>query len=241
MAAHEVKDDEVLFIRVDALQELQERAVHRRLLQFLVYPFGYVSGLGDERDGRVGDADRALVAEPVRLIAGLFRHIQNGNRRVEFLVIIEIGFRQGPFQNGDGVPDAAVGVGKQRKVRVFLHSCQPWRIFYVIRVEGVHEGPRFRLADDNDDRIGVLGRIQLDRLQGGEFAVMVFRIQGGAFHVIVRIDKGADWEGLRENFLAQSADRWENNHQRQQGEDLSVHRRAGQGLLRVVGEEKAAD
>ena len=176
VAAHDVEDDEVLFLRIDAFEELQECAVQGRFFQVPVDPFGDVGRVGNQRNRCIGDADGALVAEPVGLIAGLLGHVDDGNGFVERLIVVEIRFRQGVFQDGDRVPDAAVGVGEQREVRIRLHRRQPRCIGHVVRIVGIHQRPRFRFADDDDDRVGIVGRMELDGLEGIVFFVVVFGI-----------------------------------------------------------------
>ena len=240
MAAHDVEDDEVLFLGIDALEELQEGAVQRRFLQVPVDPFGDICRIGHQGDRRIGDADRTLVAEPVRLIAGFLGHVDDGNGFVEGLVVVEIRFRQGVFQDGDGVPDAAVGVGEQCEVRVGFHRRQPRRIGHVVRIIGVHEGPRFRFADDDDDRVGVVGRMELDGLEGGVFVVMVFGVHSRPLHIVVCVDEGPDRKGFREDFFAQGADgRGDDEQQRDDREDLAVDVGPGQDALAIVQEEQS--
>ena len=83
----------------------------------------------------------------------------------------------------------------------------------MIRIIGIHECPRFRFTDDDDDCIGILRRIQLDCLEIGKFAGVVLGIECGPFHIIMSIQEGTDGEAFRKNFFSQGADGRQHNDQ----------------------------
>ena len=126
------------------------------------------------------------------------------------------------FQYGNGVPDAGVSVIEQGKTGIAFFRRQPGRIRDMLRIVGIHQGTRFRFADDDNDRIRVLCRIQLDCLEIGEFAGVVLGIKCRPFHIIMRIQEGADGKTFRKYFFSQGADGRQNDDQGQQWQYLTA-------------------
>ena len=101
VATHDVQHDEVVLRAVDLGQILQKiLVVLLREEVRVIDPLRAIRRLRDERDGAVVLPVAPLVAEPVRIVARLLRHIDERCRVVEFLVVVLALLRQCTLQHG---------------------------------------------------------------------------------------------------------------------------------------------
>ena len=178
VAAHDVQHDEVVLRSVDLGQILQKiLVVLLREEVRVIDPLRAIRRLRDERDGAVVLPVAPLVAEPVRIVARLLRHIDERCRVVEFFVVVLALLRQRTLQDRHRLRPARIGVAEDDEIGIF-HACgEPRRIIVGERRRiRLHKRARRRLANDDDHRARRLGGKRVLRrieLESSEALVIV--------------------------------------------------------------------
>ena len=154
MTAHQMQDDEVIRLWINTRQVREQALVIlRRKIVGVVRPLRHVCRLGDHRDRTVELTVAPLVAEPVRLVADLLRHIEDRRRLIELLVVVLALLRQRALQHGNGLRPRGVDILIDQESVPPRHALQPRRILVrEPRRIGMHIVARRRLTDDEDHR-----------------------------------------------------------------------------------------
>ena len=129
VTAHEMQDDEVVRVRVDARQIREEFfVVFRRKGIGVIRPLRLVRGLCDHRDRAVKLPVAPLIAEPVGLVADFFRNVENRCGFEELLVVVLALFGERALKDGDGLRPRGIGVLVEDEAGIGGHLFHPRRI-----------------------------------------------------------------------------------------------------------------
>ena len=154
MTAHQMQDDEVVRLWINTRQVREQALVILgREIVGVICPLRHVRRLGDHRDRTVELPIAPLIAEPIRLVADLLRHIEDRRRLIELLVVVLALLRQRALQHGNGLRPRGVDILIDQESVPARHALQPRRILVrEARRIGVHIVARRRLTDDEDHR-----------------------------------------------------------------------------------------
>ena len=149
-----MQHDEVVGMRVDPCEVREQALIKlRRKGIGIVRPLRRVRRLCDHRNRAVELPVAALVAEPVRMITDLLRHVDQRRRFEELLVVVLALLRQRTLEDGDRLRPCGVGVLIDEEAVALRHALEPRRILIrEARRIVVHVVARSRLADDEDHR-----------------------------------------------------------------------------------------
>ena len=129
MTAHQMQNDEVICLWINTRQVREQALVILgRKIVGVICPLRHICRLGDHRDRTVELPVAPLIAEPIRLVADLLRHIEDRRRLIELLVVVLALLRQRALQHGDGLRPRGVDILIDQESVPARHALQPRRI-----------------------------------------------------------------------------------------------------------------
>ena len=119
VTAHQMQDDEIIFVRVDAVKELQQNFVGQlREVEGVVGPLGNVGGLRNQRRRALVVSVASLIAEPVSFVAGFFGGVDNRHGLEKIFVVVLTLLGQRTLQDGYRLRPRGVNISEDDKLSV---------------------------------------------------------------------------------------------------------------------------